>query len=365
MPETIHCPECSRKLRVPDHLLGKKVKCPSCSAIFTAEAPEQPPEPVQPRAARRRPTPPLDEEEDEEEQPPPRRRKPPPPVEEEYEEETEEEEEDQEPEEEESPEEEERPRRRRIKTDWPKIRTGVDLALISVSIMLLAIPVSGVAGVMEAQQAPPNLGPGAFQRRADVLPLPFWIGAMAGLVSDIVALVSYFFCMAAPTKQSAKTLATACLVLGGIVLVGTIAVFAVTITKGPSPVLELVRVLFVLSKFFLFLFFLRAIARLLREDGVERSVKYLLIVYGAFLTGLVVLAVIVLIVVVGAVGAMAAQQQAGNPQAAPNVAAGIAGGFLLVAGCGCFDIVLGLTSLVWYIVALVQTHNAITRYIEG
>jgi predicted Zn finger-like uncharacterized protein len=36
MPNTIHCPSCNRELRVPDELLGKKVKCPACSQTFTA-----------------------------------------------------------------------------------------------------------------------------------------------------------------------------------------------------------------------------------------------------------------------------------------------------------------------------------------
>jgi hypothetical protein len=36
MPEIVSCPDCDRKLRVPDHLLGKKVKCPGCSVMFTA-----------------------------------------------------------------------------------------------------------------------------------------------------------------------------------------------------------------------------------------------------------------------------------------------------------------------------------------
>jgi hypothetical protein len=36
MPEIITCPDCQRKLRVPDALLGKKVKCPGCSVMFTA-----------------------------------------------------------------------------------------------------------------------------------------------------------------------------------------------------------------------------------------------------------------------------------------------------------------------------------------
>ena len=43
MPEIIACPECARKLRVPEDLLGKLVKCPTCSLTFTAELPAPPP----------------------------------------------------------------------------------------------------------------------------------------------------------------------------------------------------------------------------------------------------------------------------------------------------------------------------------
>jgi predicted Zn finger-like uncharacterized protein len=50
MAEVVNCPNCQRKLRVPEELLGKKVKCPTCSETFTAtaaagggEAPPPPP----------------------------------------------------------------------------------------------------------------------------------------------------------------------------------------------------------------------------------------------------------------------------------------------------------------------------------
>jgi hypothetical protein len=38
MPVSIKCPQCSRGLKVPDELIGRKVKCPGCSTSFTAEA---------------------------------------------------------------------------------------------------------------------------------------------------------------------------------------------------------------------------------------------------------------------------------------------------------------------------------------
>jgi hypothetical protein len=35
MPTIVQCPACGRKLRVPDELLGKLVKCPGCGGTFT------------------------------------------------------------------------------------------------------------------------------------------------------------------------------------------------------------------------------------------------------------------------------------------------------------------------------------------
>jgi predicted Zn finger-like uncharacterized protein len=38
MATDVDCPSCDQKLRVPDDLLGKKVKCPSCKTMFKATA---------------------------------------------------------------------------------------------------------------------------------------------------------------------------------------------------------------------------------------------------------------------------------------------------------------------------------------
>jgi predicted Zn finger-like uncharacterized protein len=37
MPAVLQCPSCASKLRVPEELAGKKVKCPKCSTAFAAE----------------------------------------------------------------------------------------------------------------------------------------------------------------------------------------------------------------------------------------------------------------------------------------------------------------------------------------
>ncbi len=73
MPTTVDCPSCSRKLSVPDELLAKQVKCPSCGTIFTATASAGASDPVRaappaeepPRPSQRRPPPREPEYEDE------------------------------------------------------------------------------------------------------------------------------------------------------------------------------------------------------------------------------------------------------------------------------------------------------------
>jgi WD40 repeat protein len=42
MPLLLTCPECGGKLKLADHLAGKKIKCPKCSATFPAPAPAEP-----------------------------------------------------------------------------------------------------------------------------------------------------------------------------------------------------------------------------------------------------------------------------------------------------------------------------------
>lgn len=61
MAIVIDCPSCTRKLRVPDEMLGKKVKCPQCGTTFMAAANGEPePEEPAPRrssSVRERPSP--------------------------------------------------------------------------------------------------------------------------------------------------------------------------------------------------------------------------------------------------------------------------------------------------------------------
>jgi predicted Zn finger-like uncharacterized protein len=48
MPIIVQCPQCSRKLRVPDDLLGQKVQCPTCNTLFIGQVESTPSTPVAP-----------------------------------------------------------------------------------------------------------------------------------------------------------------------------------------------------------------------------------------------------------------------------------------------------------------------------
>jgi predicted Zn finger-like uncharacterized protein len=67
MPVESNCPGCGTKVRVPESLLGKSVKCPKCQSVFTAESPEPGFEEVvedEPRPRRPRRPAPVDDYDD-------------------------------------------------------------------------------------------------------------------------------------------------------------------------------------------------------------------------------------------------------------------------------------------------------------
>jgi predicted Zn finger-like uncharacterized protein len=62
MSDVAECPQCHRQLRVPDELIGRQVKCPSCATAFTAGVsppppPSSPPPPSDPIAFQAEPPP--------------------------------------------------------------------------------------------------------------------------------------------------------------------------------------------------------------------------------------------------------------------------------------------------------------------
>jgi phage FluMu protein Com len=387
MPQLIQCTSCSKKLRVPDTLAGKKVKCPSCGSTFmaTMEEEELPTAPlIEEPAPRRRPAPPPPDPGYEVISEEPRRRKapPPPPPEEEEEAEFEEKrsarprsrkraiEDDYE-----EDEEEERPRQS-ARANWSKVRTGVTLVLISVLIFIASIAVlviggliaaaSAVAVVQRAANQPPGMPvqppAGQMMGVAGGMLVVVILAGLMRFAAEVLALVGYIFCMNASPKHGAKTLAIVTLALGGGTLLFFLANNGLMLTGraaapgggmnvvGSGPV-TIIADLLNLARFIVSLFFLRAVALCLRDWSLEKSAKTLIILWCIFAGMFVTLLTATIVFAAGAVAAAA------GGGGAPG--AGIAGAGLLIMGCGCIDLLLFLVAVIWYIVVLVQTRTAL------
>ncbi len=186
MPESVSCPRCSKRLRVPDNLVGKAVTCPSCGKQFTAE-PEAPPEGVEERPRPRRPAEseeepaerpsrrrPPDEDDDEEEEERPRRRR--------REEDQDEDEDDRprrrRPRDEEDDEDYDRPRRRRRgnRAQAEAAAKGPGIAFLIVGILGLLI---GLLYVIQAIMGRTIFAPAQVQQTP---PLALWVAAFVTLL---------------------------------------------------------------------------------------------------------------------------------------------------------------------------------------
>jgi hypothetical protein len=160
----------------------------------------------------------------------------------------------------------------------------------------------------------------------------------------------------APSKFNAKTLATTTLVLtgGGIVLYGG------GLLLGPFGIFVMIFAALALQAAnIVFLFFLRAVAKCLKDWSLEGSARNLTIVYVASVIGWVIIFVLALIIGFAALGGAAVVP--GQGKVPVPGAAGPGAGTYVVGCLTCVDAILGVISFIWFIVVLVQTRNSITN----
>jgi predicted Zn finger-like uncharacterized protein len=408
MPELVSCPDCQSKLRVPDHLLGKKVKCPRCGNPFqaTAEQPAPPPEeeeeaprPRKPArreeyeeeavARKRKPArPPEDEEEeipvarrrrdedDEEESPRARRRR----RDEDEEEDVpvarrrrdEEDEDDYEP----------APIRKQVHgtvTDWKRVRLGITLVIYSIFIALGDVLLACCAQVVVA-----FLLVGAMQQGMQQGARPEGLAVAAGgsamlylavLIVEVVVLLACValsftgnvFCIFAPPKHGAKILALVALILFGVSLLGAVgAMFlpAIGTTRAGGGVMAaasgpvaLGGGLGVTASWVVFLFFLRGMAKAMKDHGLAQSVVYLVVMAGITVLLHVVFACVMVLATAGLFASAAERGNIGGMERAYAGASLVSGIFALVIVC------LYLASFIWYIITLFQVRGATSRHL--
>ena len=401
MPQNISCPDCGRKLRVPDNLLGKKVKCPGCGVKFVGEAAPEPEEELPPpRAAvttrpsgARRPRRSNDDE-GEEDLPKSRRRR---------------------DEEDEDGDDHPAPRRRGFDEDkdededygsqrsdpskgdvrqgWERVRFGVNLVITAawISVATIGVAISGIlilalfvgaslstivggagAGPMNQQQAGQVAGQAAGTAAGGMVGGCMVIALVVLLCLAIVVtrLTGLGFCMGVvPTRktQALKGLAIAAfsLSIANLVLPMLSNGFMAALGRNGGVVGFAGQGLtFALSiaEIVCFFLFLRGTAVAMRKDALARNLVFYLVGIGAYAFLLIPMAIVALFL--GAGAAVFGVASARTGQAAAANAANAAAGFAML-GVSCFIllILIGVGLFVWYMVLLYQVRSAVDGWL--
>ncbi len=403
MPEITSCPECEKKLRVPDDLIGKKVRCPGCGSMFTAkvagpardEEEEEEERPRRPKlsgregvregrgargrdrdeedeeaAPRRRSR--RDEEDDEDDRPRSRRG--------DYEDEDSRRRRRRAPRDEYEDEEgdyEDRPRGRDVMA-WRGVRAGLNLVVIAGWLHIATVGVGilgagllmllGVGLFSSAARQGPGAGPpsGAVAFGGGII-IFFCIVGLLGLAELIVRLIGWGMCMQVPSGRGSPArglcIAAFCCACGAVLLgvtSGFISGASSGIAGNPmafmgaSNAVGWIGNVLALAAFILWIFFLRAVCLELRNSAVAGKVLTFFIAELVFAV-LSTLLVVVMLVVIGAAMFGAVQRGGGL---------GAVGGGLIA-----FMIMIGLIVLVyvalyvWYVLIVQDVRGVVERHL--
>lgn len=392
MPEIVTCPNCSRKLRVPDNLLGKTVKCPECKQAFSAQtesaptengqADEPPPPPSKSSDARvstnrrtdadaeeRMPMPPLRRSADDDEDHPSYGG-----------------------DDFDNDDDRDRADKRAVVTSgWQSVRLGLNLFIYGIYISvgafflgLLGIGCGAITAVIGGATAAgalfgnnPNSsgaaagGGGAIFIVAIVVAFSSYglmiLGQFAKWVMQTIGHV-FFLWIPDRTGAGRRPLAIASLSLWAAQLILTIGSWMlICLGNGlrnqasgglglGANCFSLISMLCDLAWFFVFMFFLRSIALAMRNDGLARTLVIFMIVVPVF----AVLAVVGFIGVV-CLGGLTAAGLASNANSAGGGAAIGTGWMILVFGVMILIFVIWLALWIWYVVLLHQVRGSVSQ----
>jgi hypothetical protein len=349
MPEIIACPDCGRKLRVPDDLLGRKVKCPGCGVNFTASvvgggAPPPIPQSVAaaPRSAGRR-----DDRYDDR----PRRR-----------------------DDEDQYEDDRGDSVRSPRQAWKKVRFGLTFVIISIWVYLGAVGIHIIGllflGGLAWDSVSSFNATGLAVAGTGIVVLGLFV-QVANLAHLGLKVTGFGFGMAVPPKRNsaARGLGIASFIVGasqaGLMLVIVIILLISTPealaagfsfiawtgvpTLGPLFLLESLTWI---AASIVFLFYLRSLCLIMRKDGLASTIVTYMISVGG--VGLVMFLLFLFTFGIAAVGV-------GSGRVSHS-----SGGALAFIGCGLMIIGFAacLALFAWYIVILHQVKYAVHSYIR-
>jgi hypothetical protein len=382
MPEITSCPDCGKKLKVPDNLIGKQVKCPGCGNAFVAEVmgAEPPPPPARGRGSegigqspRSRPSAAA---------PAPR-----------------------EPDEDYGPDEDQGDEGGRggrgEKSAWKKVAMGTNFLLISWVLSISGIVIGILGGLLIPIIAPPaaqniTWGPGGMNVTAT--PASSLFGTLHTLLSVCTNLirvcamglagVAYFFYMGIPARTGARGLAMATLGLCGAALLCFLltmvipflmrsSVNAALMANNPAAsanmiqsmisafggmiVLAVLTGLLIMGELSTCALYFKVVAGKLKAKGLVSNTNAL------FITGLGAVAYSILMSVIPLFAGAMVLGLAPTPTtpAAASSASQTAGAMMLgYLACLCLDGVLLLGYGIWFFVTIFLFRGEIDSYIR-
>jgi predicted Zn finger-like uncharacterized protein len=385
MPEIIACPDCERTLRVPDNLLGRKVKCPSCGITFTAggdpggssrvrksgispDRGRRYEEDEPPRSGRRyeEDEPPRSRRRHEDDEDYPRSRRDDDYYDEDYQDSS-------------------SKKASRVE-GWKKTRLGLNLVLISnyvyIGTCVLAIVGSFLIGAIGFGAMSSARTTGQAVSTAVTLGTGMMIFAgllmLLGFAVEVLGVTGKGFCMAVPPVRGTGTrplaIATFCcaatafgfnmigmlisLVSYGMAMSSPFAMMGLGL--GLNPAIAILSFLATLAGGILWIFFLRSVCVAVRNNELARTLVVFLISAAVYVVVAIGLGCI-LILVVGASmvslfgGVASGRTSVGSAQAAANVSGALLIGFWCVIG------LVGLGMYIWYLVLLHQVRAVVDR----
>jgi hypothetical protein len=373
MPQIITCPDCGRKLRVPDELIGKQVKCPDCKMKFTGGITTMPgAKPVKTASARdpdddeqRVVTAPVGKKagrakENGEDERPSRRKKVG---------RRDEDDEDQTNE----AYDEDRPRRRSSAEDrrkgWKMTLLGLNLLVYAVYTYLGTIAISllgcmtlfliGVGGMATMD---PDMAMGSLMGAGIGFIVLYILMGLGGLATTVLQTTGNGFCMAIPTKEGTGrkplAIATFCCICG-VILLELVTCGAMFAFRGRGQLVGFLPMLVSIGYFVCYMLFLRAVAVAMREPDLAKQCLIYMIT---------VLCLAVLMPVLGCLIAMlsglAMFGVAANTQSPEGVAGGMGAFFIIGMICNLILVCIWIGIVIWYIVLIHRVRNAVRDYVD-
>jgi hypothetical protein len=349
MPQVISCPDCGRKLRVPDNLLGKKVKCPGCGVKFAAQAEEV-----------------LDELEEIEPLPPPSRPRDEGVVEKPSKSRRgDDEEEDDDDLKRQKP----QPKKKDIYKGWERVLFGLNLVAISIWIWVGARIVSFIAAVLlssavsAAMSSGTAVGPGAYTLTNAL----FGLAALTDLICLMLQIAGFGFCTGVAITQRTLGLKILALVMS-FMAIGSLVAAAMFHGAGVMlgqrgafivGVAGLAMVLLSFGEGGLFLFFMRGVALVMRKEDLARAVVTFMIIIAACI-GLFVIAILVLVFA----GMVATDIVGASPGAPPGSGRHAASFAILTCGASLLVFGVSIALLIRFMSLLYQLRSTVSQWLD-